>query len=90
MFLDGSRAILQSWGALGVKGWAGPERGAGHNVSLCGHPPSVSMSHSVHVIEVETLGACIRCELVSGMGSGPCWGPRCLASKALGSMACAQ
>ena len=51
---------------------------------------SAGTSHSVHMTEVETLGACIRCELVSGMGSGPCWGPRCLASKALGSVACAQ
>lgn len=62
----------------------------GHNVSLGGHPPSADMSHSVHMIGVETLGACIRCELFSGMGSSPCWGPRCLASKALGSVACAQ
>lgn len=62
----------------------------GHNISLCGHPPSADMSHSVHMIGVETLGACIRCELFSGVGSGPCWGLGCLASKALGSVACAQ
>lgn len=50
-------------GSSGVKGWAGPEWGAQcfpvWTSTICKHVSPV------HMTEVETLGACIRCELVS-------------------------
>lgn len=72
----------------GGNGWAGPQRSM--KFSCCAYPPPPGICHSRHVIKVGSLGAFFGGEPVSKQEFSPCWVLKCLASKILGSMACAK